>query len=241
MLEIRNLYAEKDGKKILKGVNLNLEEGKIHVLMGPNGSGKTTLANVLMGNPKYKVTGGKILFNGKNILKLDASERAKDGLFMSFQIPVEISGITLSNFLRQSYISLKKKKMSFLEFSNFLKEKCRNLEIDSNFLNRNVNEGFSGGEKKKSEVLQMLVLNPKIAIIDEVDSGLDIDSLRVISRAISEFKTSKKIIILITHYKRVLDFLNPEKIYVMKNGRIVKEGDEKIVEYLEKNGYGWIK
>ena len=198
MLEIKNLYAEREGKKILKGVNLKIEEGKINVLMGPNGSGKTTLANVIMGNPKYEVKKGKIIFNGKNILKLNPSERAKIGFFMSFQNPVEISGVTISNFLRQAYNSVKKEKLSFLEFKNLIEEKCRELEIDSGFLNRYINEGFSGGEKKKSEILQMLILNPEVVILDETDSGLDIDSLKIISNGISRFITHKKIVILIT-------------------------------------------
>ena len=178
MLEIKNLHVQSESKVILKGINLKLEPGQIHALMGPNGSGKTTLAYVLMGHPKYRITSGEILLNGKDLTKMDPHERAKEGLFLSFQQPVEISGVSISNFLRQAYNSVKEKKLSLLEFRYLLEQKAKELDIDTKFLNRYVNQGFSGGEKKKMEILQMAVLDPKIAILDETDSGLDIDSLK---------------------------------------------------------------
>ncbi|GIU68169.1 MAG: ABC transporter ATP-binding protein [Candidatus Pacearchaeota archaeon] len=241
MLEIKNLYVEREGKEILKGVNLKLKTGKIYALMGPNGSGKSTLAHVIIGDPKYKVVSGKILFKKKNILNLKPDERAKLGIFLSFQNPVAISGVTISNFLRQAYNNFNKKKISFLEFKRLIEKKAKELEIDTDFLSRYINEGFSGGEKKKTEILQLLVLNPKIAILDETDSGLDIDALKIVAKGINKFMSNDKIILIITHYKRILNYIKPDKIFVMLNGKIVAEGKKEVIEKLEKKGYSWIK
>ena len=237
MLEVKNLYVSYGGKLILKGLNMKFELGKIYALMGPNGSGKTTLSYVLMGHPKYKVEKGKILIDGEDILKLSSDERAKKGLFLSFQNPVEISGITISNFLRQAYNSLKDKKISLLDFRSLLEKKCRELSIDTKFLNRYLNEGFSGGEKKKAEILQMLVLNPKIVILDETDSGLDIDSLKVVAEGIKKFMSDEKTVLIITHYKRILEYIKPDKVLIISDGKIVMEGDSSLVAQLEEKGY----
>ena len=241
MLEIKNLHINYEGKKILKGVNLNLEKGKIHALMGPNGSGKTTLAYVLMGHPKYKITSGEILLNGEDLVKMSPDERAKKGLFLSFQQPIEVSGVTISNFLRQAYNSLDKDKLSLLEFRHLLEKKCKELGIDLKFLNRYLNEGFSGGEKKKVEILQLLVLNPKIAVLDETDSGLDIDALKKVAEGINKFMNKEKTVLIITHYKRILDYVKPNKISIMLDGKIALEGNGDLADHLEEKGYGWIE
>jgi len=239
-LEIKNLYVSYEGKPILKGLNMKIEQGKIHGLMGPNGSGKTTLAYVLAGHPKYKIESGAILLDGKNILQMSPDERAKLGLFLSFQNPIEISGITISNFLRQAYNSLKKRKLSLLEFRDLLERKCRELKMDAKFLNRYLNQGFSGGEKKKAEILQMLVLDPKIVILDETDSGLDIDSLRIVAQGIKKSMSPEKTIIIITHYKRILDYVQPDKVSIIFDGRIALEGGRELVDQLEEKGYRWV-
>lgn len=241
MLEIKNLYVGYEGKVILKGVSLKLNLGEVHALMGPNGSGKTTLSYVLMGHPKYKIMAGQILFNGEDISKLSPDERAKRGLFLSFQMPVEVQGVTISNFLRQAYNALNDRKLSLLEFREMLEEKCKDLGMDVKFLNRYLNQGFSGGEKKKMEILQMLVLNPKVAILDETDSGLDIDALKVVARGIRKFMTPEKSVLVITHYKRILDYLEPSKVSVMIDGKIEFEGDNKLIDSLDEKGYSWIK
>ncbi|HKZ33615.1 MAG TPA: Fe-S cluster assembly ATPase SufC [Candidatus Nanoarchaeia archaeon] len=239
-LEIKNLHVEFNGKEILKGLNLKLESGSVHALMGPNGSGKTTLAHVLMGDPRYSVTKGKILINGKDILKLSVSERAKLGLFLSFQSPVEIEGLKFSTFLRQAYNSLNRKKLSLLEFQELLEKKAGELGISKELLSRYLNKGFSGGEKKKAEILQLLVLNPKIAILDETDSGLDIDSLRIIAQGIRKFMSLEKTILIITHYKRILEYVKPDKVSIMLDGKIVRDGSGELVNHLEEKGYSWI-
>ena len=241
MLEIKNLHVEVEGKEILKGVNLKLEKGSVHALMGPNGSGKTTLAHVLMGHPNYKVTDGKILFKGEDITNLKPDERAKRGLFLSFQHPTEISGVTISNFLRESYSSLKEKKLSLLEFKNLMEEKADSLNIDKKFLFRYLNEGFSGGEKKRTEILQLAVLDPSLAILDETDSGLDIDALKAVAETVNFFMNKGKTILIITHYKRILDYINPDKVSIMIDGKIVLEGTGNIVDSLEEKGYAWIE
>lgn len=241
MLEIKNLHVQSESKVILKGINLRLEPGKIHALMGPNGSGKTTLAYVLMGHPKYRIISGEILLNGKDLTKMDPHERAKEGLFLSFQQPIEISGVSISNFLRQAYNSIKEKKLSLLEFRSLLEEKAKELDMDIKFLNRYVNQGFSGGEKKKMEILQMAVLDPKIAILDETDSGLDIDSLKRVAEAVNKLKGPDRTILIITHYKRILDYAKPDKVSIMLDGKIVLEGNSDIVDQLEEKGYGWIQ
>lgn len=240
MLEIKDLHVSIDGKEILKGVNIKFENGKTHVIMGPNGSGKSTLANTIMGNPRYKVTKGKILFDGKDITNASPDQRAKKGIFLSFQNPSEIEGVAISNFLRMSLNSLKNKKISVLEFHKTLKEKLKMLNLPENFAERHLNIGFSGGEKKKSEILQLAILNPKIAILDEADSGLDIDSLKAIASGINLLTDKNKINIIITHYKRILEYLKPDKIFVMKSGKIVLEGGNELVDKLEKKGYGWV-
>lgn len=242
-LEIKNLHAEisEDNKEILKGVNMKLERGKVYALMGPNGSGKTSLSNALMGNTKYKITNGQVLVDGKDITNLNTSEKAKLGIFLSFQHPKEIPGVNLSDFLRAAYNSVNKKKISILEFHEMLKEKAKLLDMDEKFLDRYLNQGFSGGEKKKSEILQMLVLNPNIVILDETDSGLDIDSLRVIATGIKNFASKDKIILVITHYKRILEYIKPDKVFVMIDGKIALEENGDFVNNLEEKGYGWIK
>ena len=241
MLEVKNLHVEFKGKEILKGMNLKLERGVVHALMGPNGSGKSTLAHVLMGDPKYKVTNGKIIINGKEITNLGADERSKIGLFLSFQNPIEIEGVKISTFLRQAYNSINRKKLSLLEFNELLEKKAEELKIPRDFLSRYLNKGFSGGEKKKAEILQLLVLNPKIAVLDETDSGLDIDSLKLVSNGINSFMSKDKIVLIITHYKRILEHVKPEMVYIMINGKIVKEGSEDLVNNLEEKGYEWLK
>ncbi len=241
MLEIKNLHVEIDGKEILRGINLKLEKGKIHALMGPNGSGKSTLANVIMGDPKCKITKGKILLNGKEITNLNPDKRAKKGIFLSFQYPSEIEGVTISNFLRMALNNSKSQKISVLDFHKLLKEKLKLLKMPENFSERYLNQGFSGGEKKKSEILQLAVLDPKIAILDETDSGLDIDALKTIASGVNMLMNKEKTIIIITHYKRILEHLKPDKLFVMINGKMALEGGPELVDQLEEKGYGWIE
>ena len=241
MLEIKNLSAKVEGKEILKKINLKFEKGKIYALMGPNGSGKSTLANILMGNPKYKITRGKILFNGENITNLNPEQISKKGIFLSFQNPSEIEGVTISNFLRMALNNSKTEKISVLDFHKLLKEKLKLLKMPENFSERYLNQGFSGGEKKKSEILQLNILNPKVAILDETDSGLDIDALKIISKGLNKLMDKEKIIIVITHYKRILEYLKPDKIFIMKHGKIVLAGKSSLINKIEKKGYGWIE
>ena len=240
MLEIKNLHVEFKGKEILRGLNLNLEPGKINALMGPNGSGKSTLAHVLAGDPKYNVVSGEILLNKKDILLLNPTDRAKEGLFLSFQNPVEIEGVKIHTFLRQAYNSVHGKKLSILEFNELLEKKASQLSIPKEFLSRYLNKGFSGGEKKKAEILQLLVLNPKIAILDETDSGLDIDSLKLVAEGINSFMNKDKIVLIITHYKRILQLVQPDKVSIILNGKIVLEGNGELVNELEEKGYEWL-
>ena len=243
MLEIKNLHVSVDGKEILKGVNLKLEKGKVHALMGPNGSGKSTLANAIMGNPKYEITSGEILLNGEVINELKPHERAKKGLFLSFQYPSEIEGVTISNFLRTALNNLNNQKISVLDFYELLKEKLKLLNMPENFSKRYLNQGFSGGEKKKSEILQLILLNPKIAILDETDSGLDVDAIKAVAHGVNTLieNDKDKIIIIITHYKRILEQIKPDKLSIMINGKIVLEGSRELVDQLEEKGYGWIE
>lgn len=237
MLEIKNLSVEVDGKKILNKINLKLDKGKVYALMGPNGSGKTSLANVLMANPKYKILSGRIFLDNEDITKLSVNEKARKGIFVSYQNPVEISGVTVSNFLRTAFNSLKDDKLSLLDFQKLLKEKAKELDIDEKFLNRYLNVDFSGGEKKKTEILQMLVLNPSFAILDETDSGLDIDSLKTVSKGIKKFLSKDKIILIITHYRKILDYINPDKIFIMRDGKICGEGGVELINKIEEKGY----
>ncbi|OXT08885.1 Fe-S cluster assembly ATPase SufC [Thermoanaerobacterium thermosaccharolyticum] len=237
LLEIKNVKAEVDGKEILKGLNLTIKKGEIHAIMGPNGSGKSTLCNVIMGNPHYKVTNGEILFEGEDIVKLKVNERAKKGIFLSFQSPEEIPGITLDNFIRTSLSAVTNKNMPMLQFAKSMKEKMDMLDMKPEYRTRYLNVGFSGGEKKKSEILQMAMLNPKLVMLDEIDSGLDIDALRVVAETVRKLKTDDMSILIITHYNRILDYLEPDVISVLANGRIVKEGDKNLAKELEKTGY----
>tara|TARA_Y100000310_G_scaffold147906_1_gene147166 strand:+ start:163 stop:912 length:750 start_codon:yes stop_codon:yes gene_type:complete len=244
-LQIKNLHVEIEGKEILKGVNLILEKGKVHALMGPNGSGKSTLANVIMGHPKYKITKGEILLNGQSINDLSPNERAKKGLFLSFQYPSEVDGVKISTFLRTALNNLKKSNeeelIPVLDFHNLLKEKLELLNIDESFAERYLNQGFSGGEKKKSEILQLAVLNPNIAILDETDSGLDIDALKAVSDGINKLMNKDKIILIITHYKRILEHIKSDKLSILIDGKIVLEGNANLVDQLEEKGYSWIE
>ncbi len=231
-------------KEILKSVNMNLEKGKIYALMGPNGSGKTSLSNAITGNPKYKIESGEILFENENIVGMKSDEIARRGVFMSFQYPKEISGVSLSSFLRQAYNATHpEEKKSVLEFHEFLKEKAKLLDMNETFLDRYLNQGFSGGEKKKSEILQMLALNPKLAILDETDSGLDIDALRTVAHGVNEFmkENPESCVLIITHYKRILEYIKPDKVFVMLDGKVVLEENGDFVDHIEERGYGWLK
>jgi len=240
MLEIKNLHVEIEGKEILKGVNLKLELGKVNALMGPNGSGKSTLAHVLAGHPGYKITKGQIIFDNVDITNLKPDVRAKKGIFLSFQHPIEVSGVTIYNFLKSALKSLNEEKISVIEFRKLLSEKAEVLGIDEDFLKRYLNEGFSGGEKKKSEILQLLTLNPKFAILDETDSGLDIDSLKLVSKGINSYITPEKSVLIITHYKRILEHIKPDSVFIMVDGKIVHKGNGDLVDELEEKGYGWV-
>ncbi len=236
-LIVKDLYVNVDGKEIIKGLNLTVNEGEVVALMGPNGSGKSTLANVVMGNPNYEVKSGKILYKNKNILDLKVDERAKLGLFLSFQYPQEIPGVSLGNFLRTAYNSLNGNKISLMDFRRLLDEKMNLLKIDKSFVSRYLNDGFSGGEKKKAEILQLAVLNPKLAILDEADSGTDIDSLKIIANGINSLKNKENSFLIITHYNRILKYIKPDRVYVMINGNVVDEGGYKLAEKIEKEGY----
>jgi len=242
LLEVKDLHVSVDGKEILKGVSLTLEKGKIHALMGPNGSGKSTLANTLMGHPKYEVTSGKIIFKGEDVTEISPDERAKKGMFLSFQYPSEISGITISNFLRTA-LNAKRgdDKISVRDFNTLLLEKMELLKIDKTFLRRYLNEGFSGGEKKRVEILQLAVLDATLAILDETDSGLDIDALQTVADGVNAFMSPEKCIFIITHYKRILEHIIPDKLFIMIDGKIALEGTGELVNELEKKGYGWIQ
>ncbi len=236
-LRIEDLHVSIEGKEILRGVNLKIELGKVHALMGPNGAGKSCLANTLMGNPKYIITEGKIFLDGEDITELAADKRAKLGLFMSFQYPSEITGVTMSNFLRTAYNAVKKTNVNVLDFHRKLKDKMKELNMDSNFSKRYINEGFSGGEKKRAEILQMSVLEPRYAILDEADSGLDIDSIKIVGENVTKMKSAERGIFIITHYYRILNYITPDKVYVMIDGKIVDEGEKELAEEIEKNGF----
>jgi len=241
MLEIKDLHVAVEGKEILKGISLTLEQGKIHALMGPNGSGKSTLANVIMGHPGYEITSGRILFNGEDITNLEADERARKGVFLSFQYPSSVAGVTISNFLRTALNAKRTEKIPPLEFLKLIKEKMELLDIPTDMLRRYLNDGFSGGEKKRAEILQLLTLDPSFAILDETDSGLDIDALRVVSKGVNAYMNPTKGILIITHYKRILDYIKPDKVFILVKGNIVKEGTGELVDKLEDEGYGWIQ
>lgn len=245
MLEINNLNVEINAQPILKGIDLTIGAGEVHAIMGPNGSGKSTLSKVLAGHPAYTVTAGTVRYQGVDLLPLAPEERARAGIFMSFQYPVEIPGVTNINFLKTAVNAVRKgqgrKTMDAIEFLSFIREKCQQLDMDESFLYRSINEGFSGGEKKRNEILQMVSLEPKLAILDETDSGLDIDALRVISQGVNAMRSPERAIILVTHYQRLLDYIEPDYIHVLANGRIVKSGDKSLAQELEKKGYGWLE
>ena len=242
LLKIENLHIEIDGKEILHGVNLSINTGEVHALMGRNGSGKSTLSNTLMGHPAYKVSNGQITFNGTTINNLKSNERAKLGLFLGFQYPLSIPGVTVANFLRQANKALKGDAVSPKEFRKLLYEKMDDLEIDHAFATRYINDGFSGGEKKRMEILQMAMLEPKFVILDEPDSGLDIDSLKLVADSINKFKAknSQLGILLVTHYQRILDYVKPNKVHVFVDGNIVESGGPELALELEKKGYDWL-
>lgn len=248
-LEIRNLHAqvEEDGTPILRGVNLTINQGEIHAMMGPNGSGKSTLANVLMGNPVYEVTEGEVIFDGEDVLDMEPDERSRAGLFLAFQYPVSIPGVTLANFLRQAINARMKaedpesKGIPIPQFVRMMRGKMTDLGIDHSFAGRYLNEGFSGGEKKRAEVLQMAVLEPTIAIMDETDSGLDIDALRIVAEGVNKLTGPEMGSLIITHYQRMLDYIKPHYVHVMMNGRIVESGGPELALQLEENGYDWLR
>ncbi|MCA1622194.1 MAG: Fe-S cluster assembly ATPase SufC [Acidobacteria bacterium] len=245
LLEVKNLHAGIDGKAILKGLNLQINKGEVHAIMGPNGSGKSTLAKVIAGHPSYEVMEGEIIYEGKNLFDLEPDERAREGVFLAFQYPVEVPGVSNSQFLRLAYNEkmkhLGQEELDPLEFNDYLKEKAKVVEMDSSFFKRSVNEGFSGGEKKRNEILQMAVLEPKLAVLDETDSGLDIDALRIVAAGINKLRDSEKAIILVTHYQRLLNYIEPDFVHVLANGKIVKEGGKELALELEEKGYDWVK
>lgn len=245
MLEIKDLYASINGKEILKGVNLTVNPGEIHALMGQNGAGKSTLSNVLVGNPAYEVTSGTVMFNGKNLLEMSPEDRAHEGLFLSFQHPVEIPGVSMVNFMRAA-INAKRKyhqqePMSAADFLKMMREKRKVVELDSKLANRSVNEGFSGGEKKRNEIFQMAMLEPTLSILDETDSGLDVDALRIVAEGFNKLRTPETSALVITHYQRLLDYLKPDVVHVLMNGRIVKTGGPELAMEIENKGFDWIK
>ncbi len=242
VLEIKDLKAKIDDKPILNGINLRLDTGQIHALMGPNGSGKSTLANVLMGHPKYEVTGGQVLLDGEDLLEMGIDERSKRGLFLAFQYPVEIPGVTVGKFLkRATELRAAGGKMDVSKYIKELRESMDFMEMDQQFINRYLNEGFSGGEKKRMEILQMLVLKPAFAVLDETDSGLDIDALKIVSKGVNKLRSDNFGALIITHYQRILDHIKPDYVHIMYKGKIVTSGDKELVETLEERGYDWVK
>ena len=245
MLEIKNLHAKAGDKEILKGVNLTINDGEIHALMGTNGAGKSTLSNVIVGNPAYEVTEGEILFNGQDLLSMSADERANAGIFMSFQMPVEIPGVSMTNFMKAAVNARRKAQglepMKAADFIKLMKEKRQLVEIDQKLMSRSVNEGFSGGEKKRNEIFQMAMLEPTFCILDETDSGLDVDALRIVATGFNKLRTEKTSAIVITHYQRLLDYIKPDIVHVLIDGRIVKTGGPDLAQKIEDEGFDWIK
>ncbi|MDQ3667252.1 MAG: Fe-S cluster assembly ATPase SufC [Acidobacteriota bacterium] len=244
MLEIRDLHAGIDGNQILKGIDLTIMKGEIHAIMGPNGSGKSTLAKVLAGHPAYEVTKGQVIYEGKNLLEMAPDERAREGVFMAFQYPIEVPGVSNAQFLRLAYNEKRKhlgeEELDPLEFKDLLKERAKVVEMDASFMTRSVNEGFSGGEKKRNEILQMAVLEPKLAILDETDSGLDIDALRIVAGGVNQLHNSENAVVLVTHYQRLLNYIVPHYVHVLAGGRIAREGGKELALELEEKGYDWI-
>ncbi len=245
MLSIKNLTVNVDGKPILKGIDLEIKDGEVHAIMGPNGSGKSTLAHVLAGREDYEVTGGSVQYNGKNLLELAPEERAREGVFLAFQYPVEIPGVSNIYLLKAAINAVRKhrglEEFDAMDFIAFVKEKMKLVEMKEDFLYRSVNEGFSGGEKKRNEMLQMAVLEPKLALLDETDSGLDIDALKVIANGVNALRSPERSIVMVTHYQRLLNYIVPDRVHVLANGRIVKSGDKTLAHELERRGYGWIE
>ncbi len=245
MLEIKNLHAGINGKKILKGINLSVKKGEVHAIMGPNGSGKSTLSSVLVGNPMFEVTEGEVTYEGKDLLELAPEERSCEGIFLSFQYPVEIPGVSMMNFMRTALNEHKKYQglppVSASDFLKMVREKRAIVELDSKLVNRSVNEGFSGGEKKRNEIFQMAMLEPKLAILDETDSGLDIDAIRVVSQGVNALRSKDNSTIVITHYQRLLNYIKPDIVHILYKGRIVKTGGPELALVLEEKGYDWIK
>jgi len=244
LLEINNLHASVNGNEILRGINLTVNAGEVHAIMGPNGSGKSTLAGVLAGRDAYTVTGGQVFYQGKNLLELNPEERAREGLFLAFQYPVEIPGVNNSYFLKEALNALRKHKgldqLDAIDFLALIKQKVKIVEMDESFLNRPVNEGFSGGEKKRNEIFHMAVLEPLLSILDETDSGLDIDALRTVSDGVNKLRSEDNATIVVTHYQRLLNYIVPDFVHVMKDGRLVKSGGKELALELEDRGYDWV-
>jgi Fe-S cluster assembly ATP-binding protein len=241
MLKIEDLHIEIDGQEIVKGLDLEVGKGEIHAIMGPNGSGKSTLANVLMGHPRYEVTGGSITFQGEDVFELEPDERAKLGMFLAFQYPSEVPGVSVANFLRTAVNSVREEELSPMEMYRLLQEKMGIMQMDPKFAERYLNEGFSGGEKKRNEILQMLMLDPKLAIMDETDSGLDIDALQVVAKGVNEIRGPEFSAVVITHYSRILRYITPDHVHVMLDGRIVTSGGKELADQLEEKGYDWVR
>ncbi len=245
LLKIENLKAKIEGNEILHGLNLEIKPGEIHAIMGPNGSGKSTLASVLAGKEEYEVTDGKVTFDGKDLFEMSPEERAREGMFLAFQYPVEIPGVSNANFMKTAVNEIRKHRgqdaLDAMDFLQLMKEKAKYVELDSQFLTRSVNHGFSGGEKKRNEIFQMAMLDPKLAVLDETDSGLDIDALRIVASGVNKLKNKNNSFVVITHYQRLLDYIVPDYVHVLYNGRIVKSGTKELALELEEKGYDWIK
>ncbi len=245
MLSINNLQASVEGKEILKGINLTVNPGEVHAIMGPNGSGKSTLASVLAGRSEYEVTGGEVVFEDKDLLEMSPEERSHEGVFLAFQYPVEIPGVSTANFLKTALNEVRKHRgedqLDAMDFLKLMKEKAKLMDIELSFLQRSLNEGFSGGEKKRNEIFQMAMLNPKLSILDETDSGLDIDALKIVSNGVNSLRSKDNATIVITHYQRLLDYIVPDFVHVLYKGRIVKSGGKELALELESRGYDWVK
>jgi Fe-S cluster assembly ATP-binding protein len=241
MLKIENLQVEIDGQEIVKGLDLEVGKGEIHAIMGPNGSGKSTLANVLMGHPRYEVSGGSITFQGEDVFELEPDERAKLGMFLAFQYPSEVPGVSVANFLRTAVNSVREEELSAMDMYRLIQDKMKIMQMDPKFAERYLNEGFSGGEKKRNEILQMLMLEPRLAIMDETDSGLDIDALQVVAKGVNELRGPDFSAVIITHYQRILRYIEPDHVHVMLDGRLVTSGGKELALELEDKGYEWVR
>lgn len=245
LLEIKNLHVKVEGKEILKGINLSVDTGQVHAIMGPNGSGKSTLAQVLAGRENYEITSGEVYYNGKNLLELPPEDRAREGIFLAFQYPVEIPGVSNTNLLKTALNEIRKyrgeQELDAMEFLSLIKSRMKLVDLDQSLISRSVNEGFSGGEKKRNEIFQMAVLEPKLALLDETDSGLDIDALRIVANGVNKLKSKDNAIVLVTHYQRLLNYIVPDFVHVLYNGQIVRSGDKNLALELEEKGYDWLK